>query len=214
MAAVAGFSEWDPGNSETGTVPQRMYSNKFGQLNILQLEADDKSQLNPFLVGKCLDAYVGEIEGATTEDGGRKFVLRVRNPDQVQKLLALKELKKGVGHPSVAVSVMLHPTLNKRRCVISCRETQKMSETDLVEELRSQGVIAAKRFTQMVDGMKVNTFTVVLTIEGTTIPEFIKAGPLRIKTRVYVPEPTICFTCYKYGHTRNRCKAAARCRNC
>ena len=46
------------------------------------------------------------------------------------------------------------------------------------------------------------------------IPEVIKVGPLRIRTRVYIPEPTICFTCYKYGHTKNRCKAAARCRNC
>ncbi|XP_055543809.1 uncharacterized protein LOC129729324 [Wyeomyia smithii] len=78
-----------------------------------------------------------------------------------------------------------------------------MSETELVEEFKCQGVIAAKRFTGLVDGKKQNLPTVVLTIEGTTIPEVIKVGPLRIKTRVY-----------KYGHTKNRCKAAARCRNC
>ena len=92
MAAAACCSGWDPGSQypEIGTVPQWMYNNKFGQLNILQLEADDRAELNPFLVGKCLEACVGEIEAATTKNDVKRFVLQVRKPEQVRKLLALK----------------------------------------------------------------------------------------------------------------------------
>lgn len=211
VMAVAGSSGWDPGNPplDNGTVPRWMNNRNFGQLNVLLLEGDDGKKLNPFWVGKSLEVQIGDIEGATTEADGLKYVLRVRNADQVKKLLAMKQL-----HNGVAVSVMLHPTLNKRRCVFSCREVVEFSEAELVEELRPQGVVGAKRFTRMMDGKIINTPTVALTIEGTEIPEYIKVGPLRIKTRVYVPEPTICFTCYQYGHTKARCKAAARCRNC
>lgn len=217
---MAGFSGWDPGRPPTiydggATVPSWMDSGSFGQLQVLLLQSEGdatltgKKKLNPFIVGKTLKDLVGEIEGATTEANGNHYVLRVRNPEQVKKLLELKQLCD-----SSPVSVDVHPRLNKRRCVISCRETQNMTEEELLNWMKDEGVVAVKRITRMENGNRVNTPSTIITLEGTVVPNHINVGPLRIKTRIYIPDPTICYMCYKYGHTKSRCKSTAICRNC
>lgn len=213
---------WDPGRPPTSinggaTVPNWMNSGGFGQLQVLSLQAvelDDKGKkkkLNPFLVGKTMKDLVGEIEDTKTEEEGTVYVLYVRNPDQVKKLLSLKNICQPDGS---AIVVVPHPRLNKRRCVISCRESQEMSEAELLGWIKDQNVIEVKRIIATEQGKKVNTPTVILTLQGTVVPDYIKIGPLRIKTRIYVPNPTICYICYNYGHTKFRCKAEAICRNC
>lgn len=208
-------SGWDPGLPPTAfnggpTVPEWMGGVGIGQLQILSLYATNgETKLCPFIVGKSMQDLVGEIENTTTEANGMKYVLRVRDAGQVRKLLSMKKLFNGT-----AVTVELHPVFNKRRCLISCREIQNKTEQELMEWLAKDGVVGVKRITRMQDGKPVNTPTVILTLNGTAVPEHIKVGPLRIKTRMYIPDPMICYKCFNYGHSKLRCKGAAKCRNC
>jgi hypothetical protein len=199
----------DPGDGRP-RVPEWMGGVGIGQLHILSLEAmaADK-RLSPFVVGKSLQQAVGEIESATTEAGGLRYVLRVRDAAQVNKLLALKHLFDGT-----EIKIQLHPVLNTRRCVISCREILNEKEEEIAKWLAEEGVTAVRRITRMDNGNRINTPTLILTINGTVVPEHIRVGPLRIKTRTYIPDPMLCFHCYAYGHTKLRCKSGAKCRNC
>lgn len=212
---MAASSGWDPGlppSAEDGrpTVPTWMGGVGIGQLQILSLHATEADKkLSPFIVGKSMEDLVGEIESTTTENNGTKYVLRVRDAGQAKKLLNMKALFDGT-----AVTVELHPVLNKRRCVISCREIINETDDELLKWMAKDGVVGVKRFTRMQDGVRVNTPTITLTINGTAVPEHIKVGPLRIKTRIYIPDPMICYRCFEYGHSKFRCKSVARCRNC
>jgi hypothetical protein len=211
---MAGGSGWDPGRPPivcdgSTTIPEWMNSDGFGQLQVLLLQSLNEKKLNPFIVGKSLQDLVGDIDGTTTEAYGTRYVLRVRKVEQVKKLIAMKSLCDGS-----VVSVIPHPRLNRRRCVFSCRETQELTEEELLEGLKNNGVIEVKRILRMENGSKINTPTVIITVDGTVVPEFIKVGPLRIKTRAYIPNPTICYQCFNYGHTKFRCKSEAKCRTC
>ena len=105
------------------------------------------------------------------------------------------------------VKVSPHKYLNSTKCVIQSRELNNMEESYIVEELRSQGVIAVKRISVRYD-------LYCLTINGQTIPEQIDIGYLKASTRPYIPNPQRCFQCHKFGHTKNSCKGKAVCAGC
>ena len=100
------------------------------------------------------------------------------------------------------VKVSPHKYLNSTKCVIQSRELNNMEESYIVEELRSQGVIAVKR-------ISVRYELYCLTINGQTIPEHIDIGYLKARTRPYIPNPQRCYQCHKFGHTKNSCKGKA-----
>ncbi|XP_058816728.1 uncharacterized protein LOC131680009 [Topomyia yanbarensis] len=140
---------------------------------------------------------------------GTKYILKVRQQAHATKLLDMKKLFDGT-----PVEVTAHPTLNYSRCIVNCSEVNDMSQEELLTELAPQGVTAVRRLTRMVDKVKVNTSTMILTMEGTTWPQYIYFGALRVPTRFYYPVPMLCFNCLEYGHTKARCKGASRCQIC
>ncbi|XP_058827362.1 uncharacterized protein LOC131687301 [Topomyia yanbarensis] len=185
---------------------------KHGKVIVLSLKAANEGVLpknHPFTVGKSIQLLIGNAYTATTESKGTKYILKVRQQVHATKLLGMKTLFDGT-----PVEITAHPTLNYSRCIVNCSEVNEMSQEDLLTELAPQGVIAICRFTKMVDKVKVNTSTMVLTMEGTTWPQFIYFGALRVPTRFYYPVPMLCFNCLEYGHTKARCKSASRCQNC
>lgn len=136
----------------------------------------------------------------------------VRNRQHVKKLLEIETLIDGS-----PIEITYHPTSNQRRCVVSCREVLLMSEDELVNELKNQNVINVKRITRKdpTRDENVPTPTLILTIQGTVIPEVIYFGFIRIPTRNYYPNPMQCFVCYRFGHTSKKFqKQIQLCWNC
>jgi hypothetical protein len=187
-------------------------TNKFGELTFLQLTGKNGVPLppNPFIVGKSIETCAGgPIEGAKTEAQGTKYLLKVRNPSQVVKLLKLTKLIDGTD-----VEIVPHPTLNVSRCIISSFDLIRMNEEEILSELSGGKVIRVQRITRNEGGKRVNTSALILTFCTTTYPEFIKVGVLHIPTRPYFPNPMLCYSCFSYGHTRARCPGPQRCYNC
>lgn len=197
------------GNRET--LPRWMDPKRtHGQLIVLAMvPTEGNFPDNPFVIGKSIEQAAGKIQEAVTESRGTKYVLRVRNQEQVEKLLALTKLIDGT-----KVEVTLHPTLNFVQCKVSCREAINASVEELLEGLKPQGVTGVRRITRYENGVKVNTPTLVLTISGTVIPRRIAFGPLMVRTETYYPSPMTCFNCFDIGHTKKNCKIAGRCQNC
>lgn len=69
---MVGSWGWDPGrplkmSDGNATVPHRMNSGGYGQLQVLLMQGEEEKKLNPFIVGKSMQDHVGEIDVTTTE---------------------------------------------------------------------------------------------------------------------------------------------------
>lgn len=211
---MAASSSGDPGGSFLGRrLPHFMdLTNEFGALTILQLTGVNDTPLpkNPFIIGKSVEVVAGgPIEGANTEAQGTRYTLKVRNPTQMEKLLKMTELIDGT-----KVAVKPHPNLNISKCVISCFDLINLEENDILDEIKSQGVIRVQRITRNENGNRVNTSALILTFNKVIFPQHVKIGLLRVATRPYFPNPLLCYSCFRFGHPRIRCPGPQRCSNC
>ena len=85
------------------------------------------------------------------------------------------------------------------------------SNEEIVQELKSQGVISVRSET----GERRNTSTFILTFHTTTVPKHIYVADfLRVPVAVYIPNPLRCFNCQKFGHAQNNCKGQKLCAHC
>lgn len=185
---------------------------KHGKVIVLSLKAANDNVLpknHPFIVGKSIQSLIGDAYTAVTEARGTKYIVKVRNQAHANKLFGMQSLFDGT-----PVEITAHPTLNYSRCIVSCPEVLEMTQEELQAELAPQGVTSVRRLTKTIDKMRVNTPTLVLTLTGTTWPQFIYFGALRVPTRIYFPAPMLCYGCLEYGHTRIRCQNPSRCQNC
>ena len=53
-----------------------------------------------------------------------------------------------------------------------------------------------------------------MTFESPSIPNTINVGPYRMKVDQYIPNPTRCFQCQKFGHGKQSCRGHAKCYRC
>lgn len=183
-----------------------------GELHLLRISGTNGPLPNrPFLIRRSVEKYVGgRIEGAFPESNKATYALKVRNLRQFNQLLNMKALMDGT-----AVAVTEHPTLNSIRCVVSCRDVIDMPDSELLDELKEQGVKEVRRITRKNGPSRENTPAIVLTCRGTNRPEAIDFGYIRCRTRPYYPSPMQCFNCWLFGHTKMRCQAkTATCGTC
>ncbi|XP_062714107.1 uncharacterized protein LOC134290898 [Aedes albopictus] len=185
----------------------------YGELIVLRMEpVNGKMPDHPFTLRQSIEKRVnGKIEGAISESQGRSYALKVRSRHHLEKLLTMSQLIDGT-----PVKVSYHPGLNSTRCVISCRDLMKMTDdNEVLECLRDQNITGIRRITRKVGEHREFTPTVILTVGGTTIPEHIDIGYQRVRTRPYYPAPMVCYQCYHFGHTKQRCqKQLPTCGNC
>ena len=88
-----------------------------------------------------------------------------------------------------------------------------MELNDVKMKLKSQGVCDVHRIIpRNNDGSKSNLH--ILTFDSPEPPQFIKVGYLRVKTKLYIPNPRLCYKCQKFGHGKNTCHGQTTCSNC
>lgn len=188
-------------------------SDEHGKLTVLKLEGENGPlPSKPFLLRTSVEKWIGgKIEGAFRENRGISYALKVRNPKQVEKLMAMKTLADGT-----KVKISKHPVLNKSRCVVSCLDVKDASDDELMDCLAPQGVSEFRRIKRRTGKEQYeNTASIILTIEGTVVPNHIDFGWLRCKTRPYYPAPMVCYQCWSFGHTKKRCQQSQpTCGNC
>ncbi|XP_062549879.1 uncharacterized protein LOC134214535 [Armigeres subalbatus] len=188
-------------------------NNDHGQLTILKMEGVGGPLPNrPCLLRTSVEKWIGgKIVGGFPEGRGISYALKIRNPKHVEKLLTMKVLADGTN-----IKISKHPNLNKSKCVVSCFEAKDTSDQELKENLAPQGVTDFRRIKRRIGHEQYeNTASIILTFDGTVIPDHVDFGWLRCKTRPYYPAPMQCFCCWSFGHTRTRCKQPqSTCGNC
>lgn len=141
--------------------PEGMY----GELHLLRISGVNGPLPNrPFQIRRSVEKFVGgKIEGAFPEANKATYALKVRNKRQFDQLLTMKKLNDGT-----AITITEHPTLNSIRCVVSCRDVINMSDDELLEELKEQGVKEVRRITKKNGKSRENRPLIVLTCQDTT----------------------------------------------
>ncbi|XP_062714007.1 uncharacterized protein LOC134290818 [Aedes albopictus] len=147
---------------------------------------------DPFIIRMSIEDAVGAIEDARPEARGARYVL------------------------NTAITIEFHETLNIRKCTVTCHSGKHLSD-NVLTGLGSQRVINVRRFTRRdpTDKKKfVPTNAMVLTFQGTTVPEYIYFGYEKVATHPYYPSPLQCSECHRFRHTRKFCTEAALCADC
>ena len=100
--------------------------------------------------------------------------------------------------------------MNSSQVVIRCRDLADMSEVEIRDELKDQGVVGVNRMTVKKEGKVVPTNTLFLMFGSPELLKEITVGYLKVKVALFVPNPMRCFNCNKFGHTSQRCKVVEK----
>lgn len=112
------------------------------------------------------------------------------------------------------VTISLHQARNTTKGTIFAPEMRYMSEDEILEGLRPEGVSHVRRLTTFRDGQRRDTSLLAITFNTTKLPDTLLAGHIRYEVRVFIPNPLRCFQCQRFGHSSKFCKQDARCHKC
>ena len=130
------------------------------------------------------------------------------NKKQIESLLRLKKFH------DLKVQVSLHGSLNTCKGVVRCPDLKGVSEQEILEEMREQGVINVRRIRVRRDDALKDTNTFVFTFNTSVLPKQLKVAFLRVSVDPYILNPLRCYACQVFGHHENKCHREEICSNC
>ena len=177
----------------------------------LIIAAEDRAlaKASPFLVDKTIQSVAGTVTNVTKQRNGN---LLVECAKKQQSLILLKCDHIG----DIKVKVSPHLTLNTSRGILRDRERNLhlLADDVILDGLKNQGVIAVKRFVIKREGKEIKTHTFLLTFNTPNVPRKIKVGYVNQNIDLYYPSPLRCFSCQKFGHSKDRCRGDVTCYRC
>ena len=108
------------------------------------------------------------------------------NRKQTENLLRLQKLH------DLRVQVSLHSSLNSCKGVVRCPDLKGVSEQEILEQMRQQGVIYVRRIKVGHDSTLKDTNTFVFTFNTSVLPKQLKIAFLRVSVDPYIPNPLRC----------------------
>lgn len=130
-------------------------------------------------------------------------------------------LKKCTHFANITISVSQHRTLNTSRGVISEPDLLHNTEDEILENLKEQNVIAARRIKIFLrddkipaNQVQIPTKHIILTFNTPSLPKSIKSGYLSCSVRPYIPNPLRCFKCQHFEHSKISCRGNMTCGRC
>ena len=167
----------------------------------LVIQSKEKNQitsLSPFIIEKQIESLISTPKNVKKLKNGTLLVEKNRK-SQSENLLKITKFF------NLNVTVTEHKTLNSYKGIIRDRMLKHETEENITEYLKQQGVTACKRFTIKKDGNLIETNTLLLTFNSTSLPKSLKIFNRIIPVEVYIPNPLRCFNCLRFGHHENGC---------
>ena len=181
---------------------------------VLVVTIENGHKLNAFQTVQALSKFGTVSDVLRTSE--TQIEVTMSSKSEAVDLLATKLLtyKWKNSSLSVPVTVAVHPTKNTARGVISSDVLEGMTEEEILEGMEEQGVVAVRRMNRREEGKLVGTNTVLLSFRDRELPDKVRVGWRRVAVRKYVPDPTRCFRCQRFGHVARSCKGKERCGKC
>ena len=131
------------------------------------------SKLSPFVIEKVLVSVAGSPKSIKKLNSGALLV-------EVEKAKHAENLVKMTRFLAIQCKCYPHTSLNTSRGIIRCPDLAGVTEEEIVLNLASQHVTAARRITVFRDNVKRNTNTIVLTFNTSILPKWLKVGYLKV----------------------------------
>ena len=172
----------------------------FAKFLIIESTNKDKpiTSLSPFVIEKQIEALIGTVK-SVKRLRNQTLLVETTRKSQTENLLTTKTFF------NLLVQVSEHKTLNSSKGIIRDRALKGESDDNIRENLKEQGVIAAKRFKVKKGHDFVDTNTILLTFNSVVPPKTLKIFYRIIPVEMYVPNPLRCFNCQRFGHHENNC---------
>ena len=196
------------------------------------LETDPEDCQNPHRLGKkLLTLTYQRSEASATQPNPASLAKRLREsfPDVTSIMPHKHKTCLLIDAPDKSHHALLGTTLIDDTPV-SIRETNHdmiiskgtvdlsafpdMSEADLLEETKGQGVLEVKQIVRQTNGKSDQTSLFVLTFDKPEPPNKLKIDHLSLHVASRIPNPLRCFGCQWYGHTVNQCLRDPICARC
>lgn len=161
--------------------------------------------LSPFIINSALNGINNAWNYVSSNRERDMITILVTEEENVQRFLNTKSFK--VIDEEINVNFQLHPGLNFSKGTIFCPEILKMTDIEIVENLKEQNVHEVYRFKKRnpVNAL-VDTGLFTITFHGNRTPQHIKIAYLNIPVSTYYPNPMQCNHCFKFGHVAKKCK--------
>ena len=182
-------------------------NNNFPKFIVLEsIEDMQLSKLSPFIIQKIISANFQPKTVKSLRDG--KLLIEVTQEKHANFLLKMK-----IFH-NIKIKGYPHEKLNQSKGVVRSQELSLCSIEEIKTELKSQGVIDARKITIKREGRIIETNTYILTFNSPTIPKEIKIGYNINKVELFIPNPLRCYKCQKFGHHEDQCRNLSVCGRC
>ncbi|KAG1713962.1 RNA-directed DNA polymerase from mobile element jockey [Nymphon striatum] len=144
---------------------------------VIKSNTADKSEplakLSPFAIHKTIISIAGEPKSVKKLFSG-DILVETTTKNHTDRLMKSKSFF------NIPVTVSPHSSLNYSKGVIRSRELKDCSETELLQELESQGITSVKKISITKNGKRITTGTIILTFNSPEPPKAIKAAYLNV----------------------------------
>ncbi|XP_053968596.1 uncharacterized protein LOC128870027 [Anastrepha ludens] len=161
-----------------------------------------------FAKKKALDGISTEYSSVSILKDGSLLVL-TKSKKVAEKFMKCKNL--GGLCP---ISVSLHESLNTCKGTIYDKNLAETDEKEIIEGLKSQGVVDIYKFTEKVNGNPMPTGRMVLTFDLYKVLQDIDVAWYSLKVEEHFPTPMRCRNCQLLGHSTKECNNNTTCEIC
>jgi hypothetical protein len=160
--------------------------------------------LDPITIAESIEDFIGEPEDTRMLRSG-SLLVQCKNQKQSEKIESLKIIDE------MRVKVIQHARLNSCKGVVLSHESYKCTDEKLKGYLdKKHGIKEVYRMKPRAD----NSQLIIVTFPNKCLPKRIKIGHERCGVRPYVPNPSRCYNCQRFGHMSRNCKRRPVCAKC
>lgn len=169
---------------------------------IKHVEGKRMDEINIFKLKNAIYAISKQIKTANFTRDGNMIVL-VKNELIAKAFLKTKKLIDDLG----AVDITFHPSLNYNKGLVYAPCISNLTEDEIVDGLKEYKVVKCEKIKKMINGCVTNTPLHILHFDLYHVPKYIPIGFEKFEIREYIPNPLQCKKCFRFGHTKNKCRS-------
>ena len=170
--------------------------------------SENISKISPFVIEKTIKGIAGTVQYVKKLKAG--LLIECIRQTQTEQILQIKKIG------TVEVTSSPHTSLNQCKGIIrySHGDLDDLTDEQICEELKSQGVKNVQRFIKKTTNGPVKLNIFLLTFNSTKLPSHIYIGLFRVNVTLYIPNPVRCLKCQKFGHGKAQCRSQEVCFKC
>jgi len=202
-----------PNDTVIPKIPKTAELERVKNLVFIKGVSSDLMVINPVKIKEAIldiDSTVTIKQIRYTKDS---LKVQCKNEIQKEKFMSIRYLL------GIEVISSKHNSLNRGsinyddlRRVIIFGVGIVLTENEICKETTA---ISAKRLNKKDSSSNSRVPTESVILEFTSDPPpYVNIGYKRHKTKTYIPLPTCCFNCQRYGHSKNACKGRTTCPRC